>query len=797
MKLVLGLILFSMLVMGVISIPSADAASNGRLTIKSSTKSVDLGQPITFTGKLTDRNNEAISGSNIILWEKDRTSNKQLGSGYTSARGEYTITVTAQYWDGIGNPVEIFAYSSIGSLKSTQLTINIDKPRTSTSNGQVNNYVQPVPTNQNVKMSLFLDVREGTQNGSHQIKPVLRGIGGGSLTSNVKIYVDNQYITSLTPHKWSGNLFLSSETFSLTGKFDGAQVGSKTYLPVSETITVKITNSISSNQNTPITKTNNDELSKTATSTKFTYSEILKNIESGVKASEYALSDLKLEHSEAKKKIDSGWDLRWNVWQYHGEAKKKIDNAQSHMNNRQYDYSYNKLVDSESEIYNAKNHLYAILEELKDARDLEKKYQESQRSCVLFWCSDIKNTYGELSSKIQNLQSKLDSLESKTKKLETSKNSFIQSLHKNEINLKNQEIKKLQNIRQQEQVEAERQERLLQEQIKQEQRDAEQERQRLEEQKQRELREQERLAEEERQRLEEKKRIDLARQEIKALGNDFPLLKGIANGDRLNFWVEPMPAYVSNNVRTSVNNLISHFDGNWFNGVKLIHTTNRNNADFTINWVTDYNPNHIGRQVGDHLLVGLGSSKCNNDWKPFDGVTVYRIMYHEVGHAMGQDHSTDFNNIMYSSTGSKYEYDYDETITLSDGYWTQIYFCNTGKIYFSTEKAYDSSASYKVFVLGNNNTPQNVINGVGAFYPDCSGYKTNWNSFSSPCTVQKGSSLVLYNPSSLGTGADARIKIKFEDRNDHKYVNYNFESDSRYFTQSYLDTIRDLFRNNS
>jgi len=317
-----------------------------------------------------------------------------------------------------------------------------------------------------------------------------------------------------------------------------------------------------------------------------------------------------------------------------------------------------------------------------------------------------------------------------------------------------------------------------------------QEQQRLqEEQRQTEIR-----ARQEQQRLEDENRIDAEKSKIRVYAKDSPVLKGIMNGGKLSFWVEDLPSYASNDVRRHVDAAISSLDGKWFNGVKLSNTNSRGYADFTINWVKDYQERYIGRQVGDHLLVGLGSSQCKNDWKPFDGVTVFNILYHEVGHAMGQDHSKNYNNIMYSPTGNKYEYDYKETITLSDGYWKQIYFCNTGKIYFSTEKAYGSSASYKVFVLGNDNTPQNVVNVIGNFYPDCSGYKTTWNSFSSPCNVQKGSSLVLYNPSKFGTGADATIKIKFENRNDYKDMKYNFESSSRYYTQEYLDYVKKLFR---
>ena len=439
MKLILGIILLSILVIGIATIPSVDAASDGRLTIKGSHKSIDQGQTMQFYGKLTDRNGYAISGSNIILWESDKTSNKQLGSGTTDARGEYKITVTADYWDGIGNAVEIFAYSSMGSLKSTTLTINIDKARTTTSNTQVNNYVQPSTSIQKVYTDLVLEIKVDS-NYFVELKPVLTTSDGNTLITDILIYVNEEKIGTVSSNKWSNIGHYESGYYSFTARFAGMTTSTIAYQnslqKISHNLSDLIVNSKTSSfsQTSSNSKINTDELYKSASSTRSTYSEILSQIESSAKASEYALSDLKLENSEAKKKIESGWDLRYDVWQYHGKAKTKVDNVKGYINTAQYDYSYKTLTDSESHIYNAKSHLYAVLDDLKDARDLEKKYQESKRSCFLFWCSDAKNTYGELDSKIKNLETKLDTLESKTKNLETNKNSFTQSLHKNEIN---------------------------------------------------------------------------------------------------------------------------------------------------------------------------------------------------------------------------------------------------------------------------------------------------------------------------------------------------------------------------
>ena len=327
----------------------------------------------------------------------------------------------------------------------------------------------------------------------------------------------------------------------------------------------------------------------------------------------------------------------------------------------------------------------------------------------------------------------------------------------------------------QEQLEFDRQEQLLQEQIRQEQLEAEREQDRLIEQNQ----------------------INELKAEYRKIAVDSPLIKGIINGGKLSFWIEPLPANISQNVRTTVEKFASMMDGESINDIKLKRTYSENSADFTFNWATDYSPKHIGRQIGDHLLVGLGSSNCGS-WKPFNDGSLLLIMIHEMGHALGQGHSNNSNNIMYYQIDTQYEYDYKETITLRDGYRHQIPFCNSGDVFFTTEKAYDSSAGYELYVIPPSTDASDfVFRSEGKYYPDCSGDSgQTYNSISKSCNnLPSGAKLVLYNPSNFGTGNDAIIKIEIRETNDFKNIEGNFESSSRYWSQDELDAIRDLFEN--
>jgi len=319
--IILGAIVFTVMILGIITIPSVDAASNGRLTINFSQKSVTVGEPITFSGKLTDRNGYAMSNAQIIIWENDGGKNSHVAYAQTDARGEYRVTVTAEYWDGIGNAVEIFAYSGRGSLKSTTVTINIDKPNPYTTKPEVKNYVQPTPSNYNISTNLVLKLREGVTDNSIQLKPVLSTSGGAVFTSDfINIYVNNKVIRTISTYEWSKDIKLGEGFFTFVAKFDGLTSGTTTYQSSSGQVNydhTKITSS--STQTSSNTKSNTDEIYKDPSyKIKSKYYAALQELETGVKLSESSLSGIVFENSDAKKKLKRNWISLGSLDMMHG-----------------------------------------------------------------------------------------------------------------------------------------------------------------------------------------------------------------------------------------------------------------------------------------------------------------------------------------------------------------------------------------------------------------------------------------------------------------------------------------------
>ena len=272
---------------------------------------------------------------------------------------------------------------------------------------------------------------------------------------------------------------------------------------------------------------------------------------------------------------------------------------------------------------------------------------------------------------------------------------------------------------------------------------------------------------------------------------NMPLVKGWMNGE-LTFYVEKLPSYVSQNVQNSVESLASQIDGTYINGVKMKQVYSW--GDINVNWTKEYKEDAIGQMFGDDLFVGLGMSSCEGDWRPFDGTSVQRIMYHEIGHAMGQAHNSDYNNVMYASTDTRFEIDHKQSITLTGHTTIEKWFCNSGKISFTTEKTnrQNNDASYKVYVLNRAQDMGDIINGFAPFYADCSGYDNSYYAFSRNCNVEYGSSLVISN-----SYADIiYLDLNIFDENPRKDVDYTFEYDSRYsgLTQDYENHVKQLFR---
>lgn len=478
-----------------------------------------------------------------------------------------------------------------------------------------------------------------------------------------------------------------------------------------------------------------------AYSVKQSYYNLLGDINGAILKIEDALSGLSFDNNDAKKKIEQAWSSRYTARSQHDSIKQELEETTSYLNNNYFAYSYVRFIQMDDQLYSNKETLYTTMKTIKEARDLEKQYQEKKRSCFLFWCSEIKNTYGVLDDKIKKLESQLSKMETEFSNLQTKKSSITQSLYQTEIEVKNYELKNLQTKRIQEQQKAETERQQLEEKIRQEQ---------------------QRAYEEEQRRLQEQREYEYQIQQekqtqLQILASTNPLLKKIMTG-HITFWVQPLPSYVAPDVAYEVERIFDVFES--WSGVSRVY--DEGSSDIRITWIKEFNPSTGGLYWQSYVQVGLGSSSgCYGKWQPFVAHTVRIILWHEIGHAMGYGHSSDSNNIMYPYHPHYHYKEFDDDVFIKNDAWASIPICLDGR-YTISLSGNSKSEGFAFYVITPDTDEKTFFdeNSGGRHYPDCR-EKGEWVSYTITCSVTKGSKLLIVNPYEIGGSA---INVDVETR---------------------------------
>ena len=336
---------------------------------------------------------------------------------------------------------------------------------------------------------------------------------------------------------------------------------------------------------------------------------------------------------------------------------------------------------------------------------------------------------------------------------------------------------------------------------------AEQERQNkyeLELQKMRNDAEQQRIIEEQeaelfRQQLElEQKKVELERQaletkkgEIEALARINPVVSGIVKGT-LNIYFAPVPNYASEGVRESVQLLSNGLDGIEMHQMTIRVVSNPNNADITVGWLKDFGSTVLGHAIFKSVVeVGLGEGNCFGDWQAYNALTVNKILWHELGHAFGYNHSVKASNIMYSTIESQFTMDVDKSIDLDEGDYYTMPFCKSGSMnYYLTSDS--QSNGFHAYVLTSTTTPTQFLNGGGQYYPSCSTEEA-MSSFGKTCKVGNGDKLVIYNRNDILKFSAITVNVQVVDLNVMPQPDFVWDSDAFEYDLMWLSEVYDLF----
>ena len=230
-----------------------------------------------------------------------------------------------------------------------------------------------------------------------------------------------------------------------------------------------------------------------------------------------------------------------------------------------------------------------------------------------------------------------------------------------------------------------------------------------------------------------------------------PQIKAIVNGE-LNVYFDPIPAYADSSISPVVSNVMEAFSTANLYGASINRVYTPVTADINIKWIKDYGSHTLGVAIYKSVIeIGLGSTNCLDEWVPFDANTVTKVLWHELGHSLGYGHSNDSNNVMHSTTSTRYIYERSFDDVLPGTYYLQSPICEAGTYIYSVETTDTSSAGFDVNVLPPGEDPSGIFDGTSMVYMGCGGQRML--RFSGECTVAIGSTLHIQN-------RDARSAIR-------------------------------------
>ncbi|MEC9309609.1 MAG: matrixin family metalloprotease [Chloroflexota bacterium] len=232
---------------------------------------------------------------------------------------------------------------------------------------------------------------------------------------------------------------------------------------------------------------------------------------------------------------------------------------------------------------------------------------------------------------------------------------------------------------------------------------------------------------------------------ILEMSETHPQIKAIVSG-KLNVYFDPLPSYADSSISNVVTNVMAAFATAHLYGASVNRVYNENSADMHITWIKDYGTHTLGVAIYKSVIeIGLGSTNCKDDWAPFDANTVTRIMWHELGHSMGYGHSSDPNNVMYPSGGTRYIQEQIISDILPAGYYRTYGLCDSGSYSYSFQTSDAYGSGFNIYVLPPGEDPNVIGSGGGLVYTSC-GAQT-MITFSGQCNVPLGALIYIGNAS--------------------------------------------------
>ena len=233
---------------------------------------------------------------------------------------------------------------------------------------------------------------------------------------------------------------------------------------------------------------------------------------------------------------------------------------------------------------------------------------------------------------------------------------------------------------------------------------------------------------------------------ILELAKTHPAIRAIVSGE-LAFYFKPLPYYAGSEVSEAVEDIAQSFSSWTPYGATVRRVYSPEDADIAVTWVRDYGAHIVGESIfAAHIKVGLGATNCVGEWMAYDGDTVRRTLWHELGHSMGYGHSDDPDNVMYEFGSTRFEVDQEISEVIAGGWYLATPLCETGSYsyFFETD---DLTMGFDIFVLPPGSDPADVSLGDVRSYVGCG--QEGLHRYLNSCTVDAGAMVYIGNTSHL------------------------------------------------